>query len=334
MRVIAIFACLLFTVLMLSTALAQESASPFTSNAPVATGEAAAPNAGPGVFTTIGRTFVTLQRDVNRAINARLMAIKRGEDKGALLGGLLVAFLYGVFHALGPGHGKAVVIGYFLGRAARPWRGVGMAAWIAASHVLGAVVIVGIAHVILSRSLVSPTNEFLWLRLASYGAIVVVGLFMLRDWARGGHHHHGTDHQHDHGHDHGHNHGEHHGHDHGHACHAGDTTWLNRRAPMEQRLLALAAGFVPCSGAILILLFAMANNLILAGIAMAGAIAFGMGLTLAGLGIASILLRQQVALRLPEGGRAGRWLALAGPVFVIGIGSILLVGSLVAHIRP
>nr|WP_298684402.1 hypothetical protein [uncultured Dongia sp.] len=320
MRLIAIFACLLFAVLMLSTASAQESASPFTSNPSAATVDAAAPEASPGVFTTVGRTFVTLQRDVNRAINARLMAIKRGEDKGALLGGLLVAFLYGVFHALGPGHGKAVVIGYFLGRAARPWRGVGMAAWIAASHVLGAVVIVGIAHVILSRSLVSPTNEFLWLRLASYGAIVLVGLFMLREWARGGHHQHGHDHNH--------------GHDHSHACHVGDTTWLDRRAPMEQRLLALAAGFVPCSGAILILLFTMANNLIVAGIAMAGAIAFGMGLTLAGLGIASILLRQQVALRLPEGGRAGRWLALAGPVFVIGIGSILLVGSLVTHIAP
>jgi nickel/cobalt transporter (NicO) family protein len=320
-RLVATFACLLFTVLMLSTASAQESSSPFTSNQPVATGEVAAPEASAGPFMTIGRTFVTLQRDVNRAINARLMAIKRGEDKGALLSGLLVAFLYGVFHALGPGHGKTVVIGYFLGRTARPWRGVAMASWIALSHVVGAVVIVGVAHLILSKSLVSPTNEFLWLRLASYGAIILVGLLMLRDWLRGGHqhHHHGPDHE-----------GHHHHHE-GHACHAGDTSWLDRRAPLEQRVLAMAAGFVPCSGAILILLFTMANNLIVAGIAMAGAIAFGMGLTLAGLGVASILLRRQVALRLPDGGRAGHWLALTGPVFVIGIGGILLVATLMTH---
>jgi ABC-type nickel/cobalt efflux system permease component RcnA len=225
-----------------------------------------------------------------------------------------------VFHALGPGHGKTVVIGYFLGRAARPWRGVAMASWIAVSHVMGAVVIVGIAHLILTKSLVSPTNEFLWLRIASYGAIILVGLMMLRDWKRGGHAH---AHHHDHDHD--------HGHEHSHACHAGDTTWLNRRAPLEQRILALAAGFVPCSGAILILLFTIANGLVLAGIAMAAAIAFGMGLTLAGLGVISILLRQQVALRLPEGGRAGHWLALAGPVFVIAIGGILLMATIATH---
>ena len=64
---------------------------------------------------------------------------------------------------------------------------------------------------------------------------------------------------------------------------------------------------------------------------MAAAIALGMGLTLAGLGIASILLRHQVALRLPEGGRATRWLALSGPVFVIGIGAILLAAHLAAQ---
>ncbi|MBK8157492.1 MAG: hypothetical protein IPK59_01315 [Rhodospirillaceae bacterium] len=319
MRLIALLACLFLAVLMWSTASAQENASPFSNGAPAASSDAPSQAASQDIVTTIGRAFVTAQRDVNRAINARLMAIKRGEDKGALLSGLLVAFLYGVFHALGPGHGKTVVIGYFLGRTARPWRGVAMASWIALSHVVGAVVIVGVAHLILSRSLVSPTNEFLWLRLASYGAIILVGLVMLRDWLRGGHQHHHAGH-------------EHHAHDHeGHACHAGDTSWLDRRAPMEQRVLALAAGFVPCSGAILILLFTMANGLILAGIAMAGAIAFGMGLTLAGLGVASILLRRQVALRLPDGGRAGHWLALTGPVFVLGIGGILLVATLMTH---
>jgi len=320
MKLCAVFACLFIAVVMLSTASAQENASPFSSEAPAASSEASPQASGQGIVSTIGRTFVTLQRDVNRAINARLMAIKRGEDKGALWSGLLVAFLYGVFHALGPGHGKTVVIGYFLGRTARPWRGVAMACWIAVSHVVGAVVVVGVAHLILSKSLVSPTNEFFWLRLASYAAIILVGLLMLRDWLRGGnHHHHGHDLDHGHHHD-------------GHVCQVGDTTWLDRRAPLEQRLLAMAAGFVPCSGAILILLFTMANNLMLAGVAMAGAIALGMGLTLAGLGVASIFLRRQVALRLPDGGRAGRRLALTGPVFVIGIGGVLLVATLVTHI--
>ncbi|MBI2254006.1 MAG: hypothetical protein HYU58_05260 [Proteobacteria bacterium] len=318
MKVIALLLGL-FILTVATASKAEEMVSPFFGQAAAVAGEQAQSGKA-GIVTTIGRTFVSLQRTVNRAINDRLMAIKRGDDGAAIWAGLVVAFLYGVFHALGPGHGKTVVIGYFLGREAQPWRGVGMASWIALSHVVGAVVIVGVAHLILSRSLVSPTNEFFWLRVVSYGAIVVVGLAMLRDWARGGHHH---DHDHlGHGHDHEHN----------HACHAGDLTWADRRAPLEQRLLAVAAGFVPCSGAILILLFTLANGLILAGIAMAAAIALGMGLTLALLGVASILLRHQVALRLPKGGSAGRWLALCAPVFVIAIGVILLAASLAAQI--
>lgn len=278
-----------------------QTTSPFTGEV-AATAEAAP--AGGGFFRDLRHGLFALQRDVNRGLNQRLVAIKRGEDSGALWAGILFAFLYGVFHALGPGHGKSVVIGYFLGREARPGRGLAMAAWIALSHVVGAVVIVGLAHLLLSRVLASPTNEYFWLRLVSYTAILAIGLLMLRDWWRGGHHHHQ------------------HGHDHDNGC--GCAVGLAPGRPLEQRALAIAAGFVPCSGAILILLFAMANHLILAGMAMAAAIALGMGLTLAGLGVGSIFLRRQVVLRLPEGGRWSRGLALLGPLFVILIGAGLL----------
>lgn len=326
MKLYAFLLCLFAALLIVPVARAEEAASPFSSPAKETTAPEVSNVPSSGIVMTIGRTFVGLQREVNRAINDRLMAIKRGEGNGAIWGGLVVAFLYGVFHALGPGHGKTVVIGYFLGREARPWRGVGMASWIAVSHVVGAVVIVGIAHLILARSLVSPTNEFFWFRLVSYVAIILIGLMMLRDWARGGHAH---SHNHQHGHDHA--HGNHVHDHHGHACCGPGAALTDKQAPWEQRLLALAAGFIPCSGAILILLFTMANGLILAGVAMAAAIALGMGLTLTGLGVASILLRHQVALRLPEGGRATRWLALSGPVFVIGIGAILLAAHLAAQ---
>lgn len=304
-------------LLVMPMAAQAQSDSPFTGG----TSTEAAPdtNSG-GIWRDFRHGLFAIQRDVNRALNQRLVAIKRGEDAGALWAGILFAFLYGVFHALGPGHGKSVVIGYFLGRAARPSRGVAMAAWIALSHVVGAIVIVGLAHLILSRSLVSPTNEYFWLRLVSYAAILGIGLLMLRDWWRGGHAH--DHHTHDH-------HGHHHDHD-GHACAAGEMSWAEKGRPLEQRVLALAAGFVPCSGAILILLFAMANNLILAGIVMAASIALGMGMTLAALGVFSIFLRRQVSLRLPQGGGWTRGLALLGPLFVILVGGGLLVLSAIS----
>jgi ABC-type nickel/cobalt efflux system permease component RcnA len=224
---------------------------------------------------------------------------------------LLIGFLYGVFHALGPGHGKTFIVGYFLGRHAHPLRGVAMASWISLSHVIGAIVIVVIVHTILSESLTSPVDEVDGLRVFSYGAILLIGVGMLYSALRGGHQH---AHAHSHGHIHGHEHG-------GHCAHVPG-------ARREQGLLGFAAGFIPCSGAILILVFALTNGIILSGIAMTLAIAVGMALTLSIMGVSSILLRHQIVLRLPENAVASRAFSLAGPILVTLIGAVLLSGAL------
>jgi ABC-type nickel/cobalt efflux system permease component RcnA len=249
-----------------------------------------------------------LQSRVNRAINAQLMAIKAGDKPWALWGGLLIGFLYGVFHALGPGHGKSVIVGYFLGREAHPVRGIAMAGWISLSHVIGAIVIVTIVHFILSQSLASPVDEVDGLRVFSYAAILLIGLGMLWQALRGG----GHGHHHDHGHDH--QHGEHCAHLPG--------------ARQEQGLLGFAAGFIPCSGAILILVFALTNGIVFSGIAMTLAIAVGMAITLSVMGVASIMVRRQIVLRLPESTLASRAFVLFGPILVTAIGAVLLCGAL------
>jgi nickel/cobalt transporter (NicO) family protein len=218
------------------------------------------------------------------------------------MAGILAAFLYGVFHTLAVGHGKTVVVGYFLGNRARPIHGVAMASWIAVSHVVAAIVVALATHWILERSLMSPVEQNHWIRMTSFGAIALIGAWMLVSaWrATGGHHHH------------------HHDHDHHH--HGGGTG--------HRRLLAVAAGFVPCSGAILILTFAIANGILLSGLAMVLAIAVGMALTLAGLGLASMLLHHQVMVRFAGGGRARRWLGLLGPLLILIIGGLLFLAEL------
>jgi ABC-type nickel/cobalt efflux system permease component RcnA len=99
-----------------------------------------------------------------------------------------------------------------------------------------------------------------------------------------------------------------------------------RRA--EQRLLAVAAGFIPCSGAILILVFAFTNGIVLMGVLMALAIAIGMGLTLAALGIASVIAHRQVTSRIAAGGGAAMALSLLGPALITLIGLLLLSGAI------
>jgi ABC-type nickel/cobalt efflux system permease component RcnA len=178
--------------------------------------------------------------------------------------------------------------------------GVAMATWIAVCHVVAAIVVAVATHLILARTLMSPIEQNHWIRMISFGAIALIGAWMLAGaWRGAGHHHHHHDHDHDH---------------HGGTGH--------------RRLLALAAGFVPCSGAILILTFAIANGILASGLAMVLGIAVGMALTLAGLGLASMLLHRQVALRFAGTGRARRWLGLLGPLLILVIGGLLFLAEL------
>jgi len=293
-----------------------DNASPFGIGAPgTESAPSEAPQGPPSLFRRIGASVVALQSRVNRAINAQLMEIKAGDKPWALWGGLLIGFLYGVFHALGPGHGKSVIVGYFLGREAHPLRGMAMASWISLSHVIGAIVIVTVVHFILSQSLASPVDEVDGLRVFSYAAILLIGLGMLWQALRGGGHAHAhAHHDHDHGHDHTHHHDA-------HCAHV-------PRAGKEQGLLGFAAGFIPCSGAILILVFALTNGIVLSGIAMTLAIAVGMAITLSVMGVASILVRRQIVVRLPESAIASRAFSLIGPILVTAIGAVLLCGAL------
>lgn len=274
---------------------AQEQPAPLF---PPPSGEKAPqPAAAPSLWRQVAGFVVRTEARFSRALNSQLAAIRRGEGSAALLGGVLAAFLYGVFHTLAVGHGKTVVVGYFLGNRARPIHGIAMAGWIAVCHVVAAIAVALAAHWILERTLMSPVEQNHWLRMISFGAIALIGAWMLAGAWRGSGHHH----------DHGHHH-------HGGAGH--------------RRLLALAAGFVPCSGAILILTFAIANGILMSGLAMVLAVAAGMALTLAGLGLVSMLLHHQVAVRFASRGRAGRWLALIGPMLILIIGGLLFLAEL------
>lgn len=272
----------------------------------------------PGLWQRAAAAFLAVQSTVNRTINNRLVHIKREHSLAALLAGLAIAFAYGVFHALGPGHGKAVLLSYFVSREARIARGVWMGAQIATFHVASAIVIVVAVHLILRQAFARPVDELGFLKVASYGAIMAIGIAMLVGVLRG--RRAAPAHDHDHGHDHG--EACHHHHDLGAAWRSGG-------------LLSLAVGLIPCSGAVLILVYCLANGLLLSGILMALSIALGMAITLALIGILAIYARQGAIAVAGRPGRPGRRraalptaLALAGPGFITLFGAVMLLGSL------
>ena len=237
---------------------------------------------GIALIDSAWHTLIEFQRQVNAGVAIHMRALETGNSFAAFFLGLGVAFLYGMVHALGPGHGKFVIMSYFMGREVYVLRGLVMAVQMAVVHVIAAVVIVWVADILLKTSLGIGLADVPGIRAGSFLIIAAIGVYMLYQAVRGsGGHTHTHTHTHDHDHNH---HHHHHGHSHDHAHGASHAT--------EGGLVALAVGMVPCPGAVLVMLYAIANDMIYPGFLLVAAMSAGIGLTIAILGVATILLRQ------------------------------------------
>jgi ABC-type nickel/cobalt efflux system permease component RcnA len=289
---------------LLAPALPAALANPFTGrpDVPAAAGGAPAQSratapaeAAWGPVAWVGRALLTFQREANRTIARHMAEIRAGETSAPLLLGIGLAFLYGVVHALGPGHGKLVVVSYFLSREARIGRGLLMGLQIALCHVISAMVVVALADLLLRRALGGPPAEAPGVRLASYGLIAAIGLVMTAEAVRRSYLRRK-------------------GVEVAAACchgHAGRGHGGGER--VRQGALSLGVGLVPCTGAVLILLYALANGMLLAGMLLVAAIAAGMAITMGALGVLSVVARHAVAARIERAGDAAAGtLAVAG----------------------
>jgi len=283
---------------------------------PLMGGEPSSPSAAggddAGLWQMGVHAFVRLQRQVNRALTDSVADLKEGRSLSAILLGIGIAFLYGVFHAAGPGHGKAVVVSYFISRPATMGRCIAMGAQIALFHVISAVVIVIVLHWILQRSFSRPVDQLQFLKVASYATIMAIGIGMIVSALRGRSMAHAGCAACADGHDHS-------GHHHGRG--AGG-------------LLSLAVGVIPCSGAVIILVFSLANGILVSGLIMTGFIALGMAITLTLIAMTTAYARGRMVDRGDNGDRTKRprlrrALEILGPVAIACFGGLLLAVTLV-----
>lgn len=191
--------------------------------------------------------LVDLQRSLHQTLSDATKRIKTESgdyDIGAVVVVLLAAFAYGVFHALGPGHGKALVATLFVSRPARIRQSISLGYLIALIHAVVAIaVVLIILYLIQAVFLASFDQASHWTSVLSYGLVALLGLFMfagaLVETISGGRRHlhfhvhlphwlpgaaaarHSHTHDHDsRGHVHDRNH-THHAHDHDHSHHHG-----------------------------------------------------------------------------------------------------------------
>ena len=280
------------------------------------------------------------QAQFYRSLTSALSTLKQDPLGVWLL--LALSFAYGVFHAVGPGHGKAVITSYLLASGETVRRGVIISFAAALVQAASAILFVAVGAIVLRLTATAITFATDWVEIISYAAIALVGAWLLwtKSFGGGGHHHHhhveaapADDHSHDHAHDHhDHAHGHDHDDDHGHDHHETPAK-TNAGALARAWGAILAVGIRPCSGAIIVLVFALSQGLIAAGIAATVVMALGTGLTVAVLAALAVSARG-VALRLaggvesPVAYRLVRTLEIGGAACVLLFGLVLLGGSL------
>ncbi len=291
--------------------------------------------------------LLTKQSEFYREMSSTIRAAK--SDGSAVWTLLAISFAYGIFHAAGPGHGKAVISSYLVANRETARRGVVLSFVSALMQSLVAVAIVAICAWLLNATAKTMCGAEKAVEIASYALIAAFGARLV--WIKGGEfvrglqaerpipamaaaHRHDHDHEHYHHHDHhsdGHVHDEHGGHSHGPTPTelAGPGGWRRGFGTI------LAVGVRPCSGAILVLVFALAQGLFWAGIAATFVMGLGTAITVATIAVMA-LSAKDLARRLSgarEGGGAlvmrGVEFGAAGLVLLFGAG--LLFGYLAAE---
>jgi nickel/cobalt exporter len=250
-----------------------------------------------GWFAEFSAQMAMWQSHFYRQLTGAVRAWQQDGWAAWLLLGL--SFAYGVFHALGPGHGKAVLTAYVLANRETIRNGALLALLSAFLQAVVAVVLVGVAAGLLNVSGVTLNRATWWLELGSYFMMVALGLFLVYRYViraafqRGvqgqqhpAHEHHG------HAHDHPHQHAHTHQHDAECGCghlHVPDPALVSGKLNWSRATSAiLAIGLRPCTGAVFVLVFTLSQGFFLAGIAAALAMGLGTGLTVAALASASL----------------------------------------------
>lgn len=376
-----------------------------------------------GPLTALWIWMQATQQRLHQSLAGAVRDLKTRDPFAAAMALITVSFLYGVFHAAGPGHGKAVISSYVLANERTVRRGIFLSFLAAGVQGLSALVLVAVLALLLNATGMTIKATERWIETLSWALVALVGAWLLYGQVKAvlaerarrrateaaaqalepdavRHHHHdhaqgacGCGHEHPTGHAQGHEHShardgdvalmrrvtvasattlaarasapstatsiqpvapavptatsscthahepghEHDGHDHSACCgHAhmpapdqldGDLTWSKALA------IAFSVGIRPCTGAILVLLFALSQGMLWAGVLSTFAMAVGTAITVSALAALAVGSRE-LAKRL-AGGEASRWgwrvervAGFTGALLVMSLGTAFFFASL------
>lgn len=271
---------------------------------------------------------VTQQREVQNDLARLVMAARRGEA-GVVWGLIAASGLYGVVHAVGPGHGKFLIGGAGIASRApaRTMAALALASSLAQGATAVVLVYAGLGLLSLGAGWAVDATERILTPLG-YAAIAAIGAVLTWRGVRvllprlaaapAGHSH---------------PHARSQGHDH---SHAGPCGCGHRHAPTLEDVArlsgwrdaaALVAGIAirPCTGAVMVLVIAWQTGLHALGLSAVLAMALGTGAVTAVVALASVALRET---GFAASGADGSRLAVVAPALQLGAGAVVLALSL------
>ena len=209
-----------------------------------------------------------LQHRLNKALVAFTREIKETRSKKSLFIVIVIAFSYGVIHALGPGHGKTITWSYFLSKQAHIKKGIVLGNAIAFLHAGSALVIVLSLQFVARRALLTSFEEVSRrIQLISYALIAMIGLFLLirtcGNLRRG-------------------------------KNPSKNILSYEDAEPPNMIPVAIAVGMIPCPGAVIILLFSISMGILKLGVLLTFMMALGMGVTISSVAVLTIVAKRGV----------------------------------------
>lgn len=232
--------------------------------------------------------MLELQRWLYGEAGNQLKALAGGLEPGSVLSAVWIAGLFGLVHAVMPGHGKTVLVSYFLGRPAQIFSGFNASIILVLAHVGSAIVLVLSGFILIQRT-IGGVGRPPTLEIASAIFIILIGIWLLYGVLRGRHHHSDS---------------------------------------KNGLTLALATGLVPCPLTTFIMVYAVTNGAIAAGLLLSASMALGMVTTIAAFAVGAVLFRNRflhlLALTAGARERIGQMLELLGAVAIVCLGLWLL----------
>ena len=282
----------------------------------------AAPQLGPWDRTV---AYVRVkQREIQRELADAIKALRQERSLAAAWSLIALSFFYGVFHALGPGHGKAVISTYLLTQRSDLRKGLALSWGGSLLQGVTAIALVYGAVALVDWTQRDARNAVGTLESVSFALIALVGTALMlrslwalaRAWRRQANVGASTSEAAACGHNHG-----------------PSAAQLRAASGLRGAISVIVSiGIRPCSGAVLVLLVAQILALHLAGLAAVLAMSIGTAITVSVLAGVAVSMRRLSTNLVKLDGRgamvAGSLVAMTGGLLIALMGAVLFAGSL------